>query len=94
MVIEGDLTWGGEHTVQGTGDVLWNCAPDTCVILQSSVTPINTIKGKHASPFTSQWNHMNSLDQWNAEHLLGHALLFQFPPFPFLWQECGRGGGR
>ena len=33
MVMEGDLTWGGEHTVQCTGDVLQNCAPDTCIIL-------------------------------------------------------------
>ena len=36
---DGDLTWGGEHTMQSTGDVLWNCAPETCIILLTSVTP-------------------------------------------------------
>ena len=30
MVMEGDLTWGGEHTTQSTDDVLWNCASETC----------------------------------------------------------------
>ena len=29
MVIEGDLTWGGEHTIQYTDDVLQNCIPET-----------------------------------------------------------------
>ena len=28
----GDLPWGGEHTVQCTDDVLWNCAPETCIM--------------------------------------------------------------
>ena len=42
--MDGDLTWGGEHTIQCTDDVLWNCAPETCVILLTSVTPINSIK--------------------------------------------------
>ena len=27
MVVEGDLTWGGEHTVQYTDDVLQNNTP-------------------------------------------------------------------
>ena len=22
--------WGGEHTIQGTDDVLWSCAPEAC----------------------------------------------------------------
>ena len=35
---------GGEHTMQGTDDVLWNCAPETCVILLTSATWINSIK--------------------------------------------------
>ena len=42
--MEGDLTWGSEHTIQGTDDELWNCAPKACIILLSSVTPINLIK--------------------------------------------------
>ena len=29
MVTEGDLTWGGEHTIQHTGVVLQNCTPET-----------------------------------------------------------------
>ena len=37
--MEGDFTRGGEHTVQCTDDVLWKCAPETCTILLSSVTP-------------------------------------------------------
>ena len=36
-----DVTWGNEHTVLGTDYVLWNCVPDTCMILLTSVAPIN-----------------------------------------------------
>ena len=46
MVMDGDETWGGEHTTQCREDVLWNCAPETCIILLTSVTPINSIKWK------------------------------------------------
>ena len=46
MVIERDLTWGSEHTIQCTDDVLWNCAPETCIILLTSVTPTHSIKRK------------------------------------------------
>ena len=45
-VIDGDWTWGGGHTVQCTDDVLWNCPPETCIILLTTVTPINSIKKK------------------------------------------------
>ena len=31
MLMEGDVTWGAEHTVQHTDDVPENCAPETCV---------------------------------------------------------------
>ena len=41
--IEGDLTWDAEHTVQYTDDVLWNCTPDTYVILVTNVAPENSI---------------------------------------------------
>ena len=37
-VMEGDLTWGGEYTTECADAVLWNCAPDTCIILLTSVT--------------------------------------------------------
>ena len=46
MVMEGDLTWGGEPTTQYTDDVLWNCIPETYILLLTSVTPINSIKNK------------------------------------------------
>ena len=53
MVMDRDLFWGGEHTMQCTDDVLWNCAPETCKLLLTSVTAINSIKRKkflwHAS---------------------------------------------
>ena len=39
--MEGDLTWGDEHTIQYTDDVLQNCTPET------NVTPINSILKKH-----------------------------------------------
>ena len=44
MVMEGDLAWGGKHTIQCRDNVLWNCAPETSVILLTSVTSINSIK--------------------------------------------------
>ena len=34
------LDLGGMHTVQCRDDVFWNCAPETCVILLTSVTTI------------------------------------------------------
>ena len=43
---ERGLDLGGEHTVQCVHDVLRNCAPETCIILLPSVTPINSIKKK------------------------------------------------
>ena len=42
--MEGDLTLGGEHIIQYTDDVSQNCAPETYIILLTSVTPINSIK--------------------------------------------------
>ena len=46
MVMEGDLSWGGEHTVQCTNDVSYNCTPETYIILLTNVTPINSKKCK------------------------------------------------
>ena len=46
MVIEGDLTWGGEHTVPCTDDVLQICTPESYTILLINVTPIDSIKNK------------------------------------------------
>ena len=44
MEMDGDLTWGGEHTMQYTDDILQNCTPETYIILLTNVTPINSIK--------------------------------------------------
>ena len=44
MMMEGDLTWGGEHTIQYTDDVLCNCKPETYVVVLTHVVPINSIK--------------------------------------------------
>ena len=44
MVLEGDLTWNGEHAMQYTDDIPQNCAPETCIISLVNVTPINSIK--------------------------------------------------
>ena len=46
MVMEGDLTRGGEYTIQYTDDVLQNCTHETYVISLTSVIPINSIKIK------------------------------------------------
>ena len=46
MVMQGDVTWGGEHAIQYTDDVLQNCTPDTYLILLANVTPINAINKK------------------------------------------------
>ena len=46
MVMEGDLTQGGEHTVQYTDDVLQNCTPETSTISLTNDTPIKPIKEK------------------------------------------------
>ena len=34
----GDLTWGGEHTIQHTDDVLQKCILETYIILLTNVT--------------------------------------------------------
>ena len=45
MVMEGNLTLGGKHTIEYADDVLWNCTPETfIIILLANVTPINSIK--------------------------------------------------
>lgn len=41
-----DLTSGDEHTIQCTHDVLYNCAPETYIIL-TNVTPMHSIKEKN-----------------------------------------------
>ena len=42
MVIEGDLTWDSEHTIQYTDDVLY-CTIETYIILLTDAIPIYLI---------------------------------------------------
>ena len=51
MLEGGDLSGGGDHTMLFTDDVWQNGMPTTCVILLTSVTPINSVlkKGKNIS---------------------------------------------
>ena len=46
MVMEGNLTWGGEHTTRYTVEVLQNCTLETYIILLTNVIPINSVKKK------------------------------------------------
>ena len=39
--MEGDLPWGGEHTIQYTDNVLQKCTLETYIILLTNVTLIN-----------------------------------------------------
>ena len=41
VVKEGDLTWGGEHTIQYTDGALQSCTPEAYIILLTNATPIN-----------------------------------------------------
>ena len=43
MVMEGDLTWGGEHTIQYTDYVSWNCTSETYITLFFNVSSFNSI---------------------------------------------------
>ena len=43
MVMEGDLTWGGEYTIQYADDIVQNCIPETYIMSLVNVTPINSI---------------------------------------------------
>ena len=42
----GRSDWGGEHTPQYTDGVLWNCTPETYIVLLTNVAPINSIERK------------------------------------------------
>ena len=44
MVMNGDLTLGGKHTIQYTDDVLQNCTIEIYIILLANITPINSTK--------------------------------------------------
>ena len=47
MVMEGNLTLGGECIMQYTCNILWNCTLEHLILL-TNVTPINLIKKMEA----------------------------------------------
>ena len=46
MGMERDFVLGYGPTIQCADNVLLNCAPETCIILLTRVTPINSVKRK------------------------------------------------
>ena len=56
--INGDgrrLDLGGEHALQCTEDVLWDCGLKACIILLTCVTPINSTKRKMNDNKKIEW---------------------------------------
>lgn len=51
MVMEEDLPWGGEQTIQHTDDALQNYTPETYIILLTNTTPINSINKSYLVTF-------------------------------------------
>ena len=47
MGMERDFAWGDGRTVQCTDDVLWSCTLEACMVLQTSVTPIKSIRRRN-----------------------------------------------
>ena len=43
MVTEEDLILSGKHTIQYTGDILYNCTLETYIILLTNITTISLI---------------------------------------------------
>ena len=44
MSTERDFAWGGGHMMQCAGHVLLSCTLETYMLLQTNITPINSIK--------------------------------------------------
>ena len=42
--MERDLVWCDRCTMQYAGDVLLSCTLEICMVLQTNVTPINSVK--------------------------------------------------
>ena len=84
-VVDGDgqrLAWGDEHTTQRTDEVLQNRAPDTCIILLTGVTPVNSIKSKTklTQVHESTWSTFVAITKYhilcglNNRNLICHSL--------------------
>ena len=81
MVMEGDVTLDGEHTVQCTDDVLWNCVPENYVILLTNVTPTNSKKLKEKEKLFNKSNYdhfLHFLIQLRTMIFLGKKIEAQF----------------
>ena len=59
MAMEGAWTWGGKHTKQHIDHVLQNCTLETCMILLTSVIPINVIKNRTRDEMLDISPHMS-----------------------------------
>ena len=44
MGMKRDFAWGYGHMLKCADDVLLSCTPETYMVLQTNVTPINSIK--------------------------------------------------
>ena len=68
MVTEGDLTLGGEHTIQYTDDTLQNCSLETYIIILTNVTP-NKFNVKNRNRLIDTENRMTDIRKeggWEA----------------------------
>lgn len=50
MVIAGDLAASGEHTIQYTDDVLWNCTPEPVYFCEPMSTQYIQLKINKTTP--------------------------------------------
>ena len=47
----GDFAWGNGRTMQCADDILLNFTPKTCMVLETNVTTINSIKERFIFTF-------------------------------------------
>ena len=76
MMIEGDLSFGDEHTVQYTDDVSQNFTLEACIILLTNITPINVIKFKEKfwrMCFTKMRVKTKKIENWAPKHRKSNA---------------------
>lgn len=82
MVVDRGLTWGGEYTVPCIDDEWRSCAHETCIILLTRATPINSMKRekKQKNKQTEEWLFMEpiteptcALSTLGLSYLLSHT---------------------
>ena len=77
--MKGNLTWGGEHTIEYTDEVLYNCIPEIYIILLTNASPINSIKlfFKSKKKIAYKFNHKanpNTFQDVEIVHLIPAGL--------------------